>query len=280
MQLSTLIEAVAPDAGASGARRSTSPPSPTAPRPPRPGSLHVCVPGFTADGHDFAPGGRRATGPCGAGRRARARRGRAAARGRLVAARRWRSAADAFYGHPERRPRRRRRHGHERQDDHGLPRCTRCSRRRRAGPGCSARSSRASAAPVEPVARTTPESVDLQATLRRMVDAGDLACAMEVSSHALDARPGGRRAASPPPAFTNLTQDHLDFHPDMEDYFAAKAGCSPRRPPARSTSTIRTAAGWRAMAGGRRCSPTRARATRTPTCARTRSRSARAARSR
>jgi UDP-N-acetylmuramoyl-L-alanyl-D-glutamate--2,6-diaminopimelate ligase len=74
---------------------------------------------------------------------------------------------------------------------------------------------------VEPVARTTPESVDLQATLRRMADAGDRACAMEVSSHALelDRVTGVRFAAA---GFTNLTQDHLDFHPDMEAYFAAK----------------------------------------------------------
>ena len=75
---------------------------------------------------------------------------------------------------------------------------------------------------VEPVARTTPESVDLQATLRRMVAAGDRACAMEVSSHALELdRVGGVSFAAA--GFTNLTQDHLDFHPDMEHYFAAKS---------------------------------------------------------
>jgi UDP-N-acetylmuramoyl-L-alanyl-D-glutamate--2,6-diaminopimelate ligase len=75
---------------------------------------------------------------------------------------------------------------------------------------------------VEQVARTTPESVDLQAILRRMADAGDRACAMEVSSHALELErvTGVRFAAA---GFTNLTQDHLDFHPDMEAYFAAKA---------------------------------------------------------
>ena len=75
---------------------------------------------------------------------------------------------------------------------------------------------------VEPVARTTPESVDLQAILRRMVAAGDRACAMEVSSHALELdRVGGVSFAAA--GFTNLTQDHLDFHPDMEHYFAAKS---------------------------------------------------------
>ena len=69
--------------------------------------------------------------------------------------------------------------------------------------------------------RTTPEAIDLQATFRAMVDAGDRACAMEVSSHALELRrvDGVRFAVA---AFTNLSQDHLDFHPDMETYYAAK----------------------------------------------------------
>ena len=73
----------------------------------------------------------------------------------------------------------------------------------------------------EPVERTTPEAIDLQATFRRMLEAGDRACAMEVSSHALElGRSDGIRFACA--IFTNLTQDHLDFHPTMEDYFLAK----------------------------------------------------------
>src|SRR5688500_3493245 len=73
----------------------------------------------------------------------------------------------------------------------------------------------------EPVERTTPESIDLQATFRRMLDGGDGACAMEVSSHALElGRAEGIHFACR--VFTNLTQDHLDFHPDMEAYFNAK----------------------------------------------------------
>jgi UDP-N-acetylmuramoyl-L-alanyl-D-glutamate--2,6-diaminopimelate ligase len=73
----------------------------------------------------------------------------------------------------------------------------------------------------EEVERTTPEAIDLQRTFRRMIDAGDRACAMEVSSHALALhRTDGVRFAVA--AFTNLTQDHLDFHADMEDYFQAK----------------------------------------------------------
>ena len=72
-----------------------------------------------------------------------------------------------------------------------------------------------------PVARTTPEAIDLQAELRAMLDGGDRACAMEVSSHALEL---GRAEEIPFAAavFTNLTQDHLDFHASMEEYFQAK----------------------------------------------------------
>src|SRR3954465_11826702 len=73
----------------------------------------------------------------------------------------------------------------------------------------------------EPLARTTPEAIDLQAAFADMLDAGDTACAMEVSSHALELH----RADAidwDVAVFTNLTQDHLDFHPTMEDYFLAK----------------------------------------------------------
>jgi UDP-N-acetylmuramoyl-L-alanyl-D-glutamate--2,6-diaminopimelate ligase len=73
----------------------------------------------------------------------------------------------------------------------------------------------------EAVERTTPEAIDLQATFRRMFDDGDGACAMEVSSHALAlGRVIGIRFACR--VFTNLTQDHLDFHDTMDAYFEAK----------------------------------------------------------
>lgn len=71
------------------------------------------------------------------------------------------------------------------------------------------------------LARTTPEAVDLQAAFAEMVAGGDEACAMEVSSHALALH----RADAihwAVAVFTNLSQDHLDFHPTMEDYFLAK----------------------------------------------------------
>jgi UDP-N-acetylmuramoyl-L-alanyl-D-glutamate--2,6-diaminopimelate ligase len=73
----------------------------------------------------------------------------------------------------------------------------------------------------EPVERTTPEAIDLQETFRRMIDGGDRAVAMEVSSHALVLH----RADAihfDVAVFTNLTQDHLDFHETMEEYFEAK----------------------------------------------------------
>ncbi|MBA2461137.1 MAG: UDP-N-acetylmuramoyl-L-alanyl-D-glutamate--2,6-diaminopimelate ligase [Actinobacteria bacterium] len=86
---------------------------------------------------------------------------------------------------------------------------------------------------VRPVVRTTPEAIDLQRTFREMLDAGDRSVALEASSHAsvlhrLD------RVRFDVIVFTNLSQDHLDFHESMEDYFAAKrrllVGASP--PPA------------------------------------------------
>ena len=69
--------------------------------------------------------------------------------------------------------------------------------------------------------RTTPEAPEVQAFMREMLDAGCGACVMEVSSHALAMhRVDGIRFAAG--VFTNLTRDHLDFHQDMESYFAAK----------------------------------------------------------
>jgi UDP-N-acetylmuramoyl-L-alanyl-D-glutamate--2,6-diaminopimelate ligase len=73
----------------------------------------------------------------------------------------------------------------------------------------------------EEVERTTPEAIELQATFRRMLEAGDEACVMEVSSHAL-ALHRADAIHFELALFTNLTQDHLDFHADMDDYFRAK----------------------------------------------------------
>nr|WP_204331985.1 UDP-N-acetylmuramoyl-L-alanyl-D-glutamate--2,6-diaminopimelate ligase [Geodermatophilus sabuli] len=73
-----------------------------------------------------------------------------------------------------------------------------------------------------PSVRTTPEAPAVQALLARMADAGVQTVVMEVSSHALVlGRVGGIGFAAA--GFTNLGRDHLDFHTDLEDYFAAKA---------------------------------------------------------
>jgi UDP-N-acetylmuramoyl-L-alanyl-D-glutamate--2,6-diaminopimelate ligase len=183
-----------------------------------PGTLFFCVPGFTRDGHDFAPDAVQrgaaalvVTRPLGLGvpevqvEDMRAAMAQAAAR---------------FYGEPTRELR--------------VVGITGTS-----GKTTSAWLTRAmlEAAGMQtgllgtvtsivggesrPVQRTTPEAIDLQRTFREMLEGGDVACAMEISSHALELRraEGIHCAAA---VFTNLSQDHLDFHPDMESYFLAK----------------------------------------------------------
>src|SRR5881227_3449370 len=73
-----------------------------------------------------------------------------------------------------------------------------------------------------PAIRTTPEALDIQELLAQIVNAGGRAAAMEVSSHAL-AQGRTRGIEWDVAVFTNLTQDHLDFHRTMENYFEAKA---------------------------------------------------------
>lgn len=83
---------------------------------------------------------------------------------------------------------------------------------------------------VRPAGRTTPESVDTQRLLKQMVDLGVSRCALEVTSIGLDR---GRTTGLEfdVAVFTNLTHDHLDYHGDMESYFAAKARLFLERPP-------------------------------------------------
>ena len=74
-----------------------------------------------------------------------------------------------------------------------------------------------------PAPLTTPDSLELHRMLDSMRQAGVEAAVMEASSHAVaQQRLGGVHFAGA--IFTNLTQDHLDYHPDMENYYAAKAG--------------------------------------------------------
>jgi len=72
-----------------------------------------------------------------------------------------------------------------------------------------------------PAARTTPESADLQRLFAEMLEAGVDSVAMEVSSHAIDLR-RVEAVHFAVAAFTNLTQDHLDYHHTIEEYFAVK----------------------------------------------------------
>lgn len=73
-----------------------------------------------------------------------------------------------------------------------------------------------------PTVRTTPEATEVQAILADMACAGVPGCAMEVSSHAMVMHRADAIGFDVC-CFTGLTQDHLDFHPTMEDYFQAKA---------------------------------------------------------
>ena len=199
-----------------------------------PGALFFCVPGFKADGHGFAP--------------------EAVARGavalvverelglgvpELVVADSRKAmalAADAFFGQPTRELRVAGVTGTNGKTTvaHLLFSVLAAAGRR---PGLLGTVESRIGGERRAVVRTTPEAIDLQRTFREMLDAGDRSCAMEASSHAaqLDRLLGVRFAAL---VFTNLTQDHLDFHGTMEAYFDAKRrlfvepGPEGRRPPA------------------------------------------------
>jgi UDP-N-acetylmuramoyl-L-alanyl-D-glutamate--2,6-diaminopimelate ligase len=94
------------------------------------------------------------------------------------------------------------------------------------------------------VERTTPEAIDLQRTFREMLDGGDVACSMEVSSHALELhRADAIHFAAA--IFTNLTQDHLDFHGTMEEYFQAKRRLFVEADPGRAVINVDDAYGAR-----------------------------------
>jgi len=88
-------------------------------------------------------------------------------------------------------------------------------------PGLLTNVERRVGAEVREVGLNTPESIDLQRLFREMLDAGNRACVMEATSMASSkGRLEGARFAVL--VFTNLTQDHLDFHGTMEDYFESK----------------------------------------------------------
>jgi UDP-N-acetylmuramoyl-L-alanyl-D-glutamate--2,6-diaminopimelate ligase len=80
------------------------------------------------------------------------------------------------------------------------------------------------------VKRTTPEAIDLQRLFREMLDGGDRSCVMEASSHASELRRLDHTRFRTL-VFTNLSQDHLDLHGDMESYFQAKRRLFVTEPP-------------------------------------------------
>jgi len=210
----------------------------------QPGALFFCVPGFTRDGHDFAP--------------AVVRQGAAA----LVTQRRldlgvpevvvssvraaMAPAAARFYGEPTTRLQVAGVTGTNGKTTSAfLIRALLEADDRRTGLLGTVTS--VVGGVEHPVQRTTPEAIDLQRTFREMVELGDVACAMEVSSHALELR----RADAIHFAvalFTNLTQDHLDFHPTMEAYFLAKRRLFTELAPAHAVINLDDAYGARLAA--------------------------------
>jgi UDP-N-acetylmuramoyl-L-alanyl-D-glutamate--2,6-diaminopimelate ligase len=217
MQLERLIAALAPNDVVGGAAVEIRELAYDAREVPR-GSLFFCIPGAAADGHDFA---------------ADAVAGGAAA---LVVERRlgvevpqvvvprvraaMPRAAVAFFGDPTAR----------------LPVAAVTGTNGKtttayllwsildaAGerPGLLTNVERRVGTDVRPVGLNTPESIDLQRLFRDMLEAGNRACVMEATSMAsVKGRLEGTRFAVL--VFTNLTQDHLDFHGTMDDYFEAK----------------------------------------------------------
>lgn len=91
-----------------------------------------------------------------------------------------------------------------------------------------------------PLAHTTPEPITLHRALARAAEAGVTHAAMEASSHGLAQKrlDGVHLAAA---GFTNLSQDHLDYHADLEEYFHAKAGLFTRVLPEEGTAVINLA---------------------------------------
>ena len=217
MQLERVIEALAPKAVVGRAPVELTDLAYDA-EAVRPGSLFFCVPGSRRDGHEFA--------------------GDAVARGAVAlvverplelavpqlvvddARRAMADAADAFFGRPT-----------ERLDVAGvtgtngktttahLLHAVLAAAGRR--PGLIGTVETRVGDETRPAVRTTPEAIDLQRTFREMLDAGNLSCAMEATSHGSELHRLDHvrfRVL----VFTNLTQDHLDFHGTIERYYAAK----------------------------------------------------------
>ncbi|MDR1961413.1 MAG: UDP-N-acetylmuramoyl-L-alanyl-D-glutamate--2,6-diaminopimelate ligase [Gracilibacteraceae bacterium] len=194
----------------------------------REGDLFVCVPGFQTDGHDFAA----AALANGAAALVVSRRLDAAVPQLIVPDTREAAGylAAAFYDEPCRRLRLTGVTG-----TNGKTTTTHLMERIAREAGCPAGLIGTLGARLGAQSwlteHTTPEAVDLQCVLARMSERGARAVIMEVSSHALDlGRVNGCSFAAA--VFTNLTQDHLDYHSTMERYWQAKAKLFTVLPPA------------------------------------------------
>src|SRR5256885_2965531 len=217
MQLERVIAALAPAdvlASAPGEIREL----PYAARAAGPGSLFSCVPGGRADGHDFAA--------------------EAVANGAVAlvgerplgldvpqlgvpdARRAMAPVADAFFGHPSRELEIAGVTGTNGKTTTAflLYSILAAAGRR---PGLLGTIECRVGGERRPAIRTTPEAIDLQRTFREMLDRGNRSCALEATSHGSElGRLDGVRFSAL--AFTNLGQDHLDFHGTFERYFDAK----------------------------------------------------------
>ena len=186
-----------------------------------PGTLFFCVRGFTRDGHDFAPDAV-ASGAAALVVERPLSLGVPEVLVGVGRARRWRRRRRAFHGDPTAQLQTRRGDRDQRQDDDAPSWSGRCSRPPGASPGLLG-TVKSVIGGVEHEVLSAPRRrrSTFSARSREMLDAGDRACVMEVSSHALELhRADAIHFAAA--IFTNLTQDHLDFHPTMEDYFPAK----------------------------------------------------------
>jgi UDP-N-acetylmuramoyl-L-alanyl-D-glutamate--2,6-diaminopimelate ligase len=196
----------------------------------RPGALFFCVPGSQADGHDFAA----AAVERGAGALAVERKLPVAVPQVVVDDTRaaMPAAAAAFFGHPTRELEVAAVTGTTGKTTTAylLYAILEAAGRR---PGLMGTVESRIGGERKPAVRTTPEAIDLQRAFRAMLDAGDRSVALEATSHGSElGRLAGIRFAAL--AFTNLSEEHLDFHETMERYYAAKRKLfvGPEPPPA------------------------------------------------
>jgi UDP-N-acetylmuramoyl-L-alanyl-D-glutamate--2,6-diaminopimelate ligase len=183
-----------------------------------PGALFVCVPGLKADGHDFAPDAVRN----GAAALVVERELELAVPQLVVADARkaMARAADAFFAHPTSELQVAGVTGTNGKTTTAflLFAILAAAGRR---PGLLGTIENRVGGERRAAVRTTSEAIDVQRLFREMLDAGDRSCAMEATSHgsALKRLLGIRFAVL---VFTNLSQDHLDFHQTLENYYDAK----------------------------------------------------------